>query len=546
MANVLRIDSRDNVAVALQTLEAGIALEWGVVVKERIPAKHKVALKHFSEGNIVTMYGVTVGVAMEKIEAGALLTTENIAHESGDFTADRWSGVLDWAKLDTSKWAGATFDGFHRSDSNVGTANYWIIVPLVFCENRNVQAMREALEENLGYRKTSHYSDLVRRLIQLRSSGANVDELMAVPLSEDGSGASRTFPSVDGVKFLTHGLGCGGTDDDADALCALLAGYITHPNVAGATVLSLGCQNSTVSRLEVEIAKRDSNFDRPLFIHTQQKAKSEKDMMSEALKRVFLGLEEADQLQREPAPLSKLVLGMECGGSDGFSGISANPVLGRVSDLVVSVDGRSILSEFPELCGVEQGLIERCIDRETGERLESLIRRYATHAAAVGAGFHMNPSPGNIADGLITDAMKSGGAAKKGGTSPIVAALDYTEPVVKSGLNLLCTPGGDVESTTAMVGSGANVLLFSTGLGTPTGNAICPTLKISSNSELAGRMNDLIDFDTGAIIEGSSSVSELGEDLFDRVIATASGRYTPRAVALGQDDFLPWKRGVSL
>ncbi len=546
MNKFLKIDSRDNVAVALQTLETGFEILEGLTARETIPAKHKVALQRIDRGERVIMYGITVGSTIETIEAGALLTTENIEHESEAFSANERSPLGSWQATDVSKFFAGNFQGFHRSDGGIGTANYWIVVPLVFCENRNVQVMREALEENLGYKRGSHYSDLVSRLVRLRASGRSSDEVMEEALHSNSSAASRVFPNVDGVKFLTHGLGCGGTRDDADALCALMAGYITHPNVAGATVLSLGCQNSTVERLEEEIARRDPGYGRPLHIYVQQKADSEQAMLTKALKEIFVGLDQINTLQREPAPLSKLIIGMECGGSDGFSGISANPVLGRVSDLIVSLGGSAILAEFPELCGVEQELLNRCVDDDTASRLESLIRRYAAHAATVGAGFHMNPSPGNIADGLLTDAMKSAGAAKKGGTSPIVAALDYTEPVAKPGLNLLCTPGGDVESTTAMAGSGANVMIFSTGLGTPTGNAICPTLKASSNTELSERMSDIIDFNTGDVITGDVSIAKLGEQLLDQVIATASGEYTPKAVSLGQDDFLPWKRGVSL
>ncbi len=546
MNSILQIDSEDNVAVALQTLEPGAKVLNGLSAQAAIPAKHKVSLGRINTGERVVMYGVTVGLATKPIEAGALLSTENVAHESDSFSSDSRMPYADWLKPDVSKWNKRTFDGYYRSNGRVGTANHWIVVPLVFCENRNAQMMREALEENLGYKKGSHYSDLVSRMVRLRASGKRRDEIMDETLSNGSSVASRVFPNVDGVKFLTHGLGCGGTRDDADALCALMAGYITHPNVAGATILSLGCQNSTVERLEEEIARRDSGYDRPLHIHVQQKADSEQAMLSRALKEIFLGLDEIDGLQREPATLSQLTVGMECGGSDGFSGISANPVLGRVSDLIVSLGGSAILAEFPELCGVEQELLNRCVDAATASRLESLIRRYAAHAATVGAGFHMNPSPGNIADGLLTDAMKSAGAAKKGGASPIVAALDYTEPVTKSGLNLLCTPGGDVESTSAMAASGANVMIFSTGLGTPTGNVICPTLKVSSNTELAQRMSDIIDFNTGDIITGEASIQGLGDQLFNQVIATACGEYTPKAVALGQDDFLPWKRGVSL
>jgi altronate hydrolase len=241
-----------------------------------------------------------------------------------------------------------------------------------------------------------------------------------------------------------------------------------------------------------------------------------------------------------------LCIGLECGGSDGFSGISANPALGHVSDMLTALGGTVILSEFPELCGVEQELSNRCIDDFTAQRFIDLMVSYNARAERVGSGFYANPSPGNIRDGLITDAIKSAGAARKGGTSPVMAVLDYPEKVSTGGLNLLCTPGSDVESTTAEVGAGANIVLFTTGLGTPTGNPIAPVVKLSTNTPLFLRMPDIIDINCGTVIEGTETIPQLGERILDYVIAAASGEVEPKAVQLGQDDFIPWKRGVSL
>jgi len=251
-------------------------------------------------------------------------------------------------------------------------------------------------------------------------------------------------------------------------------------------------------------------------------------------------------VDRQPAPLAKLTIGLKCGGSDGFSGISANPAIGHLSDLVAAVGGRSILSEFPELCGSEQGLIDRCKSVEIGDRFIHLMRTYNARAKAVNSGFEMNPSPGNIRDGLITDAMKSAGAARKGGTSPVSDVLDYPEYVRADGLTLLCTPGNDVECVTAQVGAGANIVLFTTGLGTPTGNPIAPVIKLATNTVLAERMADIIDLDTGAIIRGERGVGDMGEDIFDLILDVASGKTLTKAESLRQDDFIPWKRGVSL
>ena len=283
-----------------------------------------------------------------------------------------------------------------------------------------------------------------------------------------------------------------------------------------------------------------------MVILEQQMLGTEKNLLQQALKQTFAGLIEANQNERKPAPLSKLCIGLECGGSDGFSGISANPALGYVSDILVSMGGSVILSEFPELCGVEQELSDRCVNEDTAKRFMDLMVTYNKRAEEGGSGFYANPSFGNIKDGLITDAIKSAGAAKKGGSSPVTAVLDYPEKANKPGLNLLCTPGSDVESTTAEVGSGANIVLFTTGLGTPTGNPVAPVIKLSTNTATYRRMPDIIDINCGTIIEGTETIHEAGERILDYVIRVANGEEQPKAVQLEQDDFIPWKRGVSL
>jgi altronate hydrolase len=400
----------------------------------------------------------------------------------------------------------------------------------------------------LGYGRNVTHKIQVSKLIDLYKTGRAIDDILNadVAIHQQEAKKQRLFPNVDGIKFLTHTGGCGGTRQDAQALCGLLAGYITHSNVAGATVLSLGCQNAQVQMLQDEIQKRDPSFSKPLYILEQQKIGSESDLISGAIKQTFAGLVQANSIQRQPAPLSKLCIGLECGGSDGFSGISANPAIGYTSDILVALGGSVILSEFPELCGVEQNLSDRCLSADIAKRFSYLMKTYSERATAVGSGFDSNPSPGNIKDGLITDAIKSAGAAKKGGTSPVADVLDYPEPVTKPGLNLLCTPGNDVESTTAEVASGANVVLFTTGLGTPTGNPIAPVIKLSSNTTLYRKMHDIIDIDTGAIIEGEETIEQAGERIFEYVIKVASGEVEVSAVRHGQDDFIPWKRGVSL
>ena len=545
---VAKIHPADNVLVALTDLPIGTPVTWdGVTVTttEKIPAKHKLALQPLAPGEEVTMYGVLVGKMAAPVAQGGLLTTANIKHATDSYQEGQHPH--SWAQPDVTKFAGRTFLGYQRPDGRVGTANYWLVIPLVFCENRNIQVLEEALVNDLGYARRKSYQPQTQALVELLKAGKSVEEILATDLhsAEVDYQKPRLFPNVDGIRFLQHEGGCGGIRQDAQTLCGLLAGYITHPNVAGATVLSLGCQNAQASMLQDEINKRDPSFSKPLFILDQQTIGTEEALVSTALRQTFAGLMQANQQQRQPAPLSKLTIGLECGGSDGFSGISANPAVGHVSDLLVALGGSVILAEFPELCGVEQEIVNRSVDHDTAQRFTSLMKAYGDSAVAVGSGFDMNPSPGNIRDGLITDAMKSAGAARKGGSSPVVAVLDYPELVTKPGLNLLCTPGNDVESTTAEVGSGANVVLFTTGLGTPTGNPIAPVVKISSNTKLAERMPDIIDLNTGTVIDGEETIEQAGERILDYVVQVASGLEVS-AVRHGQTDFIPWKRGVSL
>ena len=546
---VLKVNLDDNVIVALTDLPQGSVVTYNnqrYTLTENVPAKHKFAAQDFQTGDDIIMYGVLVGKAQNFIPVGGLLTTKNIHHAANDFFIGERQ--TEWDKPDVGKFANRTFYGFPRSDGSVGTANYWLVIPMVFCENRNLEVLEEALIKPLGYGRNRVYANQAQELIKMYQSGSDVTQILnaEMPYVEQVAKQERLFPNVDGIKFLVHNGGCGGTRQDAQALCGLLAGYITHPNVAGATVLSLGCQNAQVSILEEEIKKRLPLFDKPFFVLEQQKVGTEADLLSLAIKQTFAGLVLANKNTRQPAPISKICIGLECGGSDGFSGISANPAIGYTSDLLIAAGGSVILAEFPELCGVEQNMSDRCVDVENAERFSYLMRTYNDRAKAVGSGFDMNPSPGNIKDGLITDAIKSAGAAKKGGTSPVVDVLDYPEKVKKPGLNLLCTPGNDVESTTAEVASGANVVLFTTGLGTPTGNPVAPVVKISSNTKLYNKMRDIIDINTGTVIEGEETIEQAGERILDYVIRVASGEIEVSAVRHGQDDFIPWKRGVSL
>ncbi|WP_111709737.1 UxaA family hydrolase [Lutibacter citreus] len=548
-ANYAQIDPIDNLIVAIDNLPEGLkAIVNGkeIILKENIKSKHKFALNDFAVGDQIFMYGVLVGKAVLPIKEGEAITTENIKHASAEFSDSNEKFV--WTAPDTSNFKDRTFNGYHRKDGSVGTGNYWLVIPLTFCENRNIDVLEGALSEKLGYETKKDFAVDTDALIAQYKAGASQEDIFNTPIiaTKEEMAKNRLFPNVDGIKFLKHDGGCGGIRQDSEVLCNLLAGYISNPNVAGATIFSLGCQNAQIEMLQKALKIKDPNGYKPVHYLEQQKSASERGLIEEAVKHTFLGLMEANKIERKPAPLNKLILGLECGGSDGFSGISANPSLGYAADLLAALGGSPVLSEFPELNGVEQNIINRCVNEEDAKKFSSIMRSYSAAAVAVGSGFEANPSPGNIKDGLITDAMKSAGAAKKGGTSPVVEVLDYAEKITKPGLNLLCTPGNDVESTTGLAGSGCNVIVFTTGLGTPTGNPITPVLKMSSNTELFERMNDIIDINAGTVITGEDTIQTMGEKILDHVIRVASGETPSKAVVKGHNDFIPWKRGISL
>lgn len=541
----LRISPDDNLLVALQDLPKDTRIESNgrsFILPNAVPAKHKFTETSLSTGSKLKLYGVLVGETTQEIEQGEIITTQNAVHRSESYRMNE--GNFSWKIPQTESWNNKTFEGYHRSDGSVGTANFWLVVPMVFCENGNIEILKSSMLRALGLSKRNQYEIFSQSLADAYSKGHNPD---AVSLPEGTNHEpSPIFPNIDGIKFLTHGLGCGETRGISEELCALLAGYACNPNVSGITILSLGCQHAQVSIMEEEIAKRCPIFDKPLLIFEQQKYPSEREMMEQAIRETYAGLAKINQFKRSPAPLSRLCLGMECGASDGFSGISANPAMGHAADLLTALGGRVILSEFPELCGVEQNIVNRCATPAIGSRFIEIMKNYELRVREAGSGFHMNPSPGNVKDGLTTDAIKSAGAARKGGTSTVVDVLDFPGWVTQDGLSLLCTAGNDVESTTALAGAGANLILFSTGLGTPTGNPIAPVIKISSNSKIAESFKEYIDFDAGAVISGEETVESIGNKLLSDVIKYASGTRKTKSTLQGRDDFLPWKRGMSL
>ena len=542
--NTLKISPDDNVMVALQDLKKETVVNDDgdvIILMEDIPAKHKFFLNEMNAGDEIKMYGVLVGKAQKHVLPGTRMTVDNVKHASGSYGYKNMH--FDWTPPDVSKFKNRTFNGYHRSDGRVGTANYWLFIPTVFCENRNLDVIKEAMHNQLGYGITEKYKSYVNQLAEAYQQNKNMEE---INFEDSTKQRQRVFENVDGIKFLNHQGGCGGIRQDAAVLSKLLAAYADHPNVGGVTVLSLGCQHLQTKDFLEDLKQLNPSFDKPLYVFEQQQSQSEEQLISDAIKKTFEGLIEINKQHRTPASLDKLCIGVKCGGSDGFSGISANPSVGVCADLVVALGGKVLLAEFPELCGVEQNLIDRTIEKVKAEKFIDLMHRYEKSVIDAGSDFSMNPSPGNIKDGLITDAIKSAGAAKKGGTSPVVDVLDYTEQATKAGLSLVCTPGNDVEATTGKAAAGATLILFTTGLGTPTGNPVCPTIKVSTNSKLTKRMADIIDIDTGPVIEGGKTIREMGEEILEYCIKAASGEIIPKAVLLHQDDFIPWKRGVSL
>ncbi|HEX7366808.1 MAG TPA: UxaA family hydrolase, partial [Pelobium sp.] len=324
----LQIDAKDNVLVALQDLQIGKEITFknqSIVIKEVIPAKHKFFINDMKAGDQLLMYGVLVGKLQNDVQSGERMTVENTKHAAEPY----FYRAVDyhWEKPDISKFSNQTFNGYHRSNGSVGTANYWLFIPTVFCENRNLDVIKQALHDNLGYSVTDKYKNYAQQLLQTYQLGNDLSEVNFSPAPADSLN-KRPFKNVDGIKFLNHQGGCGGTRQDSDILSKLLVSYADHPNVAGVTLLSLGCQHLQIQNFLDDLKNRNPNFDKPLYIFEQQKTQSEEALIKHAIKSTFLGLIDANKIERKPAPLSKLTVGVKCGGSDGFSGISANPSVG--------------------------------------------------------------------------------------------------------------------------------------------------------------------------------------------------------------------------
>jgi altronate hydrolase len=495
-ARVVRIHPLDDVAVAIDLLPAGIEVNAGgdpVVTVEEIPAGHKVALRDFAGGEVVRKYGFPIGETTTPVARGAWLHEHNLRTRLTGHDEYRYDPIPARSPvLDGS----ATFLGYRRPNGRVGTRNEIWILSTVACVN--------------------HAAERIARTAEDRFAGR-----------------------IDGVHTFVHPYGCSQLGDDLRNTQRVLAGLMRHPNAGGVLVLGLGCENNQMDSL-LALAG-DVNRERLRFFNSQ-------DVVNE----IDTGLGAVTELvtlmehdTREPCPVSDLVLGHKCGGSDGLSGITANAVVGRIAERVTANGGRVILTEVPEMFGAERLLMNRAVSERVFHQIVALIDGFKEYFLRHGQPVYENPSPGNKAGGLTTLEEKSLGAIQKGGQAPVTGVLRYGEPVAAAGLSLLESPGNDGVSSTAMVVSGATVLLFTTGRGTPLGFPV-PTIKISSNTAIAEKKPHWIDFNAGALVDGTRTMDELADDLFARILDVASGREQTNNEKHGYREIAIWKAGVTL
>lgn len=484
---LFRVDPNDDVAVALRDLAAGEALD--VAVAEAIPRGHKVALRAIAAGEAVRKFGFPIGRATADIAAGTHVHVHNLAtalRERDDYVWRPGGGAM---QTPTSEVEG--FMGYRRADGRVGTRNEIWVIPTVGCVARTAAKVA-------------------------------------------ARAAARHDGRVDGIHAFAHPFGCSQLGDDLHATRALLASLASHPNAGGVLILGLGCESNQLDALLPGVSAGAN-------IRTLG-AQEADDEIEQGLALIDELVEAAAQAKREPVPLSALVLGVKCGGSDGFSGLTANPLTGRMSDAVTGAGGTAILTEIPEIFGAEQLLMARAADESVFEGIGALVNGFKAYFTGHGEGLSDNPSPGNIAGGITTLEEKSLGAVQKGGHAAVTDVIPYGQRSSRPGLTLLEAPGNDAVSSTALAAAGATIILFTTGRGTPLGFPV-PTLKIASNSDLARRKPNWIDFDAGRVLEEGFGPS--AEALLDEIRAIASGRETA-AERNDEREIAIWKRGVTL
>lgn len=493
MKDYIKIHENDNVIVAIKEIAAGETVNAGgvqVTAGETIPAGHKMALCDIAEGGDVIKYGFRIGNAKEAVKAGAWIHTHNVKTALGDLL--EYSYEPTPVKEETT--SDAAFMGYNRPDGKVGVRNEVWVIPTVGCVNNVASALAKAANGRLK---------------------GSVEEVIAFP----------------------HPYGCSQMGDDQEHTRTILADLINHPNAGGVLVLGLGCENSNIEVLKPYIG--EVNPDRVKFLVCQET----EDEMEAGGKLLDELISYASGFEREEISVSKLIIGMKCGGSDGFSGITANPLVGKFSDLLISKKGTTILTEVPEMFGAETLLMNRCENRELFDETVKLINDFKQYFKDNHQTIYENPSPGNKKGGISTLEDKSLGCTQKSGSAPVKGVLAYGERVEKSGLNLLSAPGNDLVASTALAASGAHIVLFTTGRGTPFASPV-PTVKISSNSALAGKKKNWIDFNAGVLVE-DKDIEETAQELFDYVVAVASGKKVCSEEA-GFHDMAIFKQGVTL
>lgn len=494
MISVLQIHPKDNVAVALSSLSKGeTPAPLRFPLREDIPAGHKIALRDLAEGEQIIKYGSPIGHAAKEIPQGALVHTGN--------TASDLEGLLEYAYSPSYQETEpapekAFFWGYRRPDGKTGIRNELWIVPTVGCVNSIARQIKKEAE--------------------------------------------KLYPDApDGIHAFSHPYGCSQLGDDLLNTQKALCGLIRHPNAGGVLVLGLGCENNTLESLKKELGGYDPQ--RVKFLMCQDC----EDEISAGASLMRELCDYAKTFQREKRPASELIVGLKCGGSDGFSGITANPVVGGFSDFLISQGGAAILTEVPEMFGAEQLLMNRCRDKHIFEKLCNLINGFKSYFMRYGEKVDENPSPGNKAGGITTLEDKSLGCVQKSGSAPVEDVLSYGEPVSRKGLSLLQSPGNDLVASCALAVSGAQLVLFTTGRGTPFSCPV-PTLKISSNSDLAARKQQWIDFDAGRMLSEGAERSSLSRELFDLALTVASGETKAKSEGLDKSEFAIFKDGITL
>jgi altronate hydrolase len=502
---VIRLHPDDGVVIARSTLLPGASVALDVTAIERIPAGHKVAVRALAQGDAIQRYGQIIGFATQPIAPGAHVHVHNCG--MGDFAKD-YAYSRD-ARPTAMANERLMFDGIRRPDGRVATRNYIGILTSVNC--------------------SAHVAGLVADVFK-RNPFTGHDPLAA-------------YPNVDGVVALTHKTGCGMTDGEPLRLLRrTLAGYARHVNFSHVVVLGLGCEVNQIAGLleEQRLAGRVRNMDIQTMGGTRKTVEA-------AVAFVHEVLAESNEVRREPVPISELTVALQCGGSDGYSGVSANPALGAASDLLVRHGGTVILSETPETYGAEHLLTRRAVSQEVGEKLVSLMRWWEDYTLREGAEMNANPSPGNKAGGLTTILEKSLGAMAKAGTTNLVDVVRYAEPVTARGFVFMDTPGYDPVAATGQVAGGANLVCFTTGRGSVFGCKPSPSIKLATNTPMFQRMEDDMDINCGTILDGDETVQDCGQRIFEMMIRTASGERTKsEKFDAGGAEFAPWVIGATM